>query len=112
MPYGGCQCYWPSGLWSWASVNRAGRAVRRPGLAVIPGRGRAAIPAQCRPAVPARCRAAVGTQCPREGVGSAAIERPAALAKLADDPPARFGRPVLTELELRPACRDLESHGR
>src|SRR5437879_835165 len=33
------------------------------------------------------------------------------LAELPDNPPARLGRTVLAELELRPARRDLESHG-
>src|SRR5215470_20350598 len=111
MPWRGCQCYWPSGLRSWVGLNRADRTGRRLALAAIAGPGRAAIPGRRRPAVAARCRATIGAQCPGEGVGGTAVVRPAALAKLADDPAARFGRPVLTELELRPPCRDLESHG-
>src|SRR2546422_338300 len=85
MPGNGCQCHWPNGLR--ASVGRRARRRHVGGAATV------------------------RAQHPFESVGRAAIERPAALAQLADDPPARLGRTVLAELELRPARRDLESHG-
>src|SRR5262249_61172845 len=85
MPGNGGQGHWPDGLLAW--VGRGARSRHVGGTA------------------------AVRAQRPLESVGRAAIERPAALAQLADDPPARLGRTVLAELELRPARRDLESHG-
>src|SRR5437867_6164896 len=85
MPGNGCQCHWPDGLR--ASVGRWARRRHLGGAATV------------------------RAQRPFESVGRAAIERPAALAPLADDPPARLGRTVLAELELRPARRARESHG-